>query len=228
MVGNLNKNDIAFVRRQMATLEAFAKRLKKDKEKEEAIDEKYRLMAEKAKKDLVVSIADWEKKIEFVSSSTVALYGDTVQNLMEKINTEMEPPLIIHNKETGEEEINPEAVAPAVEKIEEEKPVAEATQEPEAVVEETPEDDVPEGIGERISIYADDKPTFDDTPWNPLPDSAEIPAAEAAPEFDGAGFTEEDNFPTEELPEPGTEVDDPADNDDEFPDLPEFVDEWIK
>lgn len=124
MIGNLNRNDVASIRRANMTLETFKKKLKKNQEKMAAIDEEFRLKAEKKKASLVQDSTQLENTISFWSNSTVQLYGKPVEELMEMILTEEEPPLIIHNKETGEEEINPEAVAPEPE-VKEEEVVAE-------------------------------------------------------------------------------------------------------
>lgn len=124
MIENLNRNDVASIRRANMTLETFKKKLKKNQEKMAAIDEEFRLKAEKKKASLVQDSTQLENTISFWSNSTVQLYGKPVEELMEMILTEEEPPLIIHNKETGEEEINPEAVAPEPE-VKEEEVVAE-------------------------------------------------------------------------------------------------------
>lgn len=113
MIGNLNRNDVASIKRANMTLETFKKKLKKNQEKMAAIDEEFRLKAEKKKQSLIQDSTQIENTITFWSNSTVQLYGKPVEELMEMILTEEEPPLIIHNKETGEEEINPDAVAPA-------------------------------------------------------------------------------------------------------------------
>lgn len=123
MIGNLNRNDVASIRRANMTLETFKKKLKKNQEKMAAIDEEFRLKAEKKKASLVQDSTQLENTISFWSNSTVQLYGKPVEELMEMILTEEEPPLIIHNKETGEEEINPQAVASEPEVKEEEEEV---------------------------------------------------------------------------------------------------------
>ena len=73
MIGNLNRNDVASIRRANMTLETFKKKLKKNQEKMAAIDEEFRLKAEKKKASLVQDSTQIENTISFLSNSTVQL-----------------------------------------------------------------------------------------------------------------------------------------------------------
>lgn len=158
MIGNLNRNDIASIRRANMTLDTFKKKLKKNQEKMAAIDEEFRQKAEKKKAALVQDCTQIENTITFWSNSTVQLYGKPVEELMEMILTEEEPPLILHNKETGEDYPNPEAVATA-EKDEEPLASSEAVQEEqeETVSESENETSVEDATDDN------DVPTLEDT-----------------------------------------------------------------
>lgn len=210
MIGNLNRNDVASIRRMNATIDVIKKKIQRNEEKMLQIDEEFKLKAEKKKEFLVTDTSQLKQQIEFWTNSTVAVYGKTVNELMEMILTEEEPPLIIQNKETKEEEINPAAVAPA----KTEEPVEEVVDEDE--VEAEPEESIPA----------------------PVEDVSELPEpVEVEPEFDGAGFTAEDNEELEDMPDfdeadaaeeidPDAEPEDPLGGDEDWPDPNDLPDEW--
>lgn len=193
MLGNLNRNDVAFIKRQMASLDVFKKKLEKDKEKAEAIDAKYKALADKAKQSVNASMEDWQKKIEFVSSSTMSLYGKSVEDLMEMILTEEEPPLIIHNKETDEEEINPNAVAPAEEVIDED-----VEDEKSEEVSEFPEPDEIEPEADDSDSAAEDNEDLEDMPDFEEEDSEEDEYEDDYDEEKEAVDPEDGDWPTED------------------------------
>lgn len=172
MIGNLNRNDIASIRRANMTLDTFKKKLKKNQEKMAAIDEEFRQKAEKKKAALVQDCTQIENTITFWSNSTIQLYGKPVEELMEMILTEEEPPLIIHDKETGEDYPNPEAVAPVAK--EEEQPMT---------------------YQDAVETIKDAEPeTEEENPEDNAADDHDIPAFEDAEEDFSDEENEEEDF----------------------------------
>lgn len=206
MIGNLNRNDVASIRRMNATIDVIKKKIQKNEEKMLQIDEEFKLKAEKKKEFLVTDTSQLKQQIEFWTNSTVAVYGKTVNELMEMILTEEEPPLIIQNKETKEEEINPAAVAPA-----------KAEESADAVVDE---DEVKAEPEESITTPSEDASEF------PEPDEIEPEGLTAVdseeledmPDFDEADAAEEIDL--------DAEPEDPLGGDEDWPDPNDLPDEW--